>query len=474
MQYTVVTRHAAEREVVGTLQVPCATPGRLCLSDVRRAWPWGGGQWCFRAQVLLKGGSDRFMWLDLKSPEGALPRGLHGQYVVKALPMFELREGGEVEPRFTGVAWDLPRLLAAHRAARPDIARPDAPYGSLLEQHPLDVSLPRAATPSTPPPGTQSASAQHSAAAMFTAGSKAASSAWGHVTGAASAAATFMSKHAGKVDAEKVRSGALSAATSLGGFLKRTAAAAGAMLDAGSTPPEEALVNLSELHTLMYTPFNATLPAHEALLQRLWSAVAPDAEYAPVSPAWQELGFQGDDPRTDFRGGGLLSLHCLVHAAEGGVLGSILASQVRLRQASAAGERAAAGDDFDGFVSVGLEDVLAGREGGAVEQRLYPVALAGVNLVVSLAALVGVGEETVQHKPSKAWGLFSHYEGFFELFSLALLYFDGQWRAGQVAQEGFQPLLKAVVRHVAGWLEAGPQSPAGLRDIVASADGITL
>ena len=32
-----------------------------------------------------------------------------------------------------------------------------------------------------------------------------------------------------------------------------------------------------------------------------------------ISKQWQELGFQGDNPATDFRGMGLLGLQCLVY-----------------------------------------------------------------------------------------------------------------------------------------------------------------
>ncbi len=30
-----------------------------------------------------------------------------------------------------------------------------------------------------------------------------------------------------------------------------------------------------------------------------------------LGPEWKDIGFQGQNPRTDFRGGGILGLHCL-------------------------------------------------------------------------------------------------------------------------------------------------------------------
>jgi len=65
------------------------------------------------------------------------------------------------------------------------------------------------------------------------------------------------------------------------------------------------------------TPYDATNAAHEQLLQRLWRALSDDTLWpARRGDHWQALGFQGDDPATDFRGMGILGLHSLVHFAE--------------------------------------------------------------------------------------------------------------------------------------------------------------
>jgi len=65
------------------------------------------------------------------------------------------------------------------------------------------------------------------------------------------------------------------------------------------------------------TPYDATSAVHEQLLQRLWRALSEDTLWpARRGHHWQALGFQGDDPATDFRGMGILGLHSLVHFAE--------------------------------------------------------------------------------------------------------------------------------------------------------------
>jgi hypothetical protein len=53
------------------------------------------------------------------------------------------------------------------------------------------------------------------------------------------------------------------------------------------------------------------------LLIEIWNGLcAPDAEFKvsdriELGPKWKEIGFQGNDPSTDFRGMGMLGLSCL-------------------------------------------------------------------------------------------------------------------------------------------------------------------
>eukprot|EP00007_Cunea_sp_BSH-02190019_P006531 CAMPEP_0174242234 /NCGR_PEP_ID=MMETSP0417-20130205/26970_1 /TAXON_ID=242541 /ORGANISM="Mayorella sp, Strain BSH-02190019" /LENGTH=295 /DNA_ID=CAMNT_0015321599 /DNA_START=138 /DNA_END=1022 /DNA_ORIENTATION=+ len=58
-------------------------------------------------------------------------------------------------------------------------------------------------------------------------------------------------------------------------------------------------------------------PEHEKKLLRLWSAFKPDTPLsARVCKDWGDLGFQGSDPATDFRGMGVLGLEMLLFLAE--------------------------------------------------------------------------------------------------------------------------------------------------------------
>ena len=75
---------------------------------------------------------------------------------------------------------------------------------------------------------------------------------------------------------------------------------------------------LHAYHTDMRTPVRWTEAQHAELLTRLYSLFAPPSSPFPGTKGegWKALGFQGEDPTTDFRGMGLLSVHLLVYAGE--------------------------------------------------------------------------------------------------------------------------------------------------------------
>ncbi|OQR77654.1 ELMO domain-containing protein 1-like [Tropilaelaps mercedesae] len=58
--------------------------------------------------------------------------------------------------------------------------------------------------------------------------------------------------------------------------------------------------------------FESGDPNHVKKLQLLWRCLRDEPLEGLVSKQWQDIGFQGDDPRTDFRGMGMLGLDQLV------------------------------------------------------------------------------------------------------------------------------------------------------------------
>lgn len=74
---------------------------------------------------------------------------------------------------------------------------------------------------------------------------------------------------------------------------------------------------VQEIESVRTTQYSSEIPEHEVLLLKLWKLLMPDVTLeSRVTKQWQDIGFQGDDPKTDFRGMGLLGLQNLLYFAE--------------------------------------------------------------------------------------------------------------------------------------------------------------
>ena len=69
---------------------------------------------------------------------------------------------------------------------------------------------------------------------------------------------------------------------------------------------------LQKIHTSLTTKFEPDTDVRALqTLQNIWSALLAPEPFARSSPLWKTAGFQGVDPVTDVRGGGLLAMQCL-------------------------------------------------------------------------------------------------------------------------------------------------------------------
>ncbi|XP_051559494.1 ELMO domain-containing protein 2 isoform X2 [Myxocyprinus asiaticus] len=63
--------------------------------------------------------------------------------------------------------------------------------------------------------------------------------------------------------------------------------------------------------------FDSDKEEHENMLLKLWDLLMPSAKLeSRITKQWGNIGFQGDDPKTDFRGMGMLGLTNLVFFSE--------------------------------------------------------------------------------------------------------------------------------------------------------------
>lgn len=139
------------------------------------------------------------------------------------------------------------------------------------------------------------------------------------------------------------------------------------------------LATLSKLANESYSSQNSQ---HESLLEQLWQALKPGIHRSGrITKEWQQIGFQGNDPQTDFRSMGMLALQSLLYFST-------------IHPASA-------------------------RE--AVEQKdfAYPFAIGGISVLKNVLDLCKNGEFD--------WYFFKQgttLEQFYELFSQAMVLFS--------------------------------------------------
>ncbi|ONM19145.1 ELMO/CED-12 family protein [Zea mays] len=80
------------------------------------------------------------------------------------------------------------------------------------------------------------------------------------------------------------------------------------------TPVQEQ--RLQSLKERLNVPYDETRTDHQDSLRALWNASFPDTELTSlVSEQWKDMGWQGVNPATDFRGCGFVSLENLLFFA---------------------------------------------------------------------------------------------------------------------------------------------------------------
>ena len=120
--------------------------------------------------------------------------------------------------------------------------------------------------------------------------------------------------------------------------------------------------SLDRLVLMAKTKVSWDKPQHRQMLESFWRAVYVDIPmpepslHVNVSPGWKDMGFQSNDPCTDFRAMGLLGLHCLWYHSTN------YSSRVRTI-------------------------VHAGKPA-----RDFPYAAVGINLVASLVQMLRLGQ----------------------------------------------------------------------------------
>lgn len=184
------------------------------------------------------------------------------------------------------------------------------------------------------------------------------------------------------------------------------------LLTVDLTPLQEE--RLKRLQIRVDTSFDRTRPDHQEALKALWFAAFPDTELdGLVSDQWKDMGWQGNDPSTDFRGGGYVSLENLLFFAK--------------------------------KYPETFQQLLC-KKGGRRATWEYPFAVAGVNLTFMLIQMLDLRSA----KPSSWSGLnflriLAEEETAFDLlYCVAFKVMDTLWLAMHASYMEFNAVMKAT------------------------------
>ncbi|KAL3651138.1 hypothetical protein CASFOL_007541 [Castilleja foliolosa] len=182
------------------------------------------------------------------------------------------------------------------------------------------------------------------------------------------------------------------------------------------TPAQEEC--LLRLQTRIEINYDSSVPEHQEALRTLWRTAFPGEElHGLVSEQWKEMGWQGKDPSTDFRGGGFISLENLLYFAKN--------------------------------YPKSFQDLLRKKEGDRAMWE-YPFAVAGVNITFMLIQMLDL--EAV--KPRTSVGatflkLLTENDSAFDLlYCITFKLMDQQWLAMHASYMDFNTVMKATRRQL--------------------------
>ncbi|KAJ6988768.1 uncharacterized protein [Populus alba] len=179
------------------------------------------------------------------------------------------------------------------------------------------------------------------------------------------------------------------------------------------TPRQEE--RFKRLKHRMKVYFDASRPDHQDALRALWSATYPDQELnGLISDQWKEMGWQGRDPSTDFRGAGFISLENLLFFAK--------------------------------TFSTSFQHLLK-KQGGKRSAWEYPFAVAGVNITFMIMQMLDLDALKTRRTfvRSVFLQMLSENEWAFDLlYCVAFVVMDKQWLERNATYMEFNDILKST------------------------------
>ncbi|CAM8899577.1 unnamed protein product [Rhodiola kirilowii] len=176
--------------------------------------------------------------------------------------------------------------------------------------------------------------------------------------------------------------------------------------------------SLRRLQNRINVPYDSSILEHQEALKALWKMSFPEEELRDlISEQWKEMGWQGKDPSTDFRGGGFISLENLVYFAR--------------------------------KFPKSFQELLRKQEGNRAMWE-YPFAVAGVNITFMLIQMLDL--EAVKPR-TQAGGAFmkflSENESAFDLlYCITFKLMDHIWLEMRATYMDFNTVMKSTRRQL--------------------------
>ncbi|XP_020574467.1 ELMO domain-containing protein A-like [Phalaenopsis equestris] len=175
---------------------------------------------------------------------------------------------------------------------------------------------------------------------------------------------------------------------------------------------------LQKLQSRLGVVYDSAKVEHQEALRALWDIAFPEVElHGLISEQWKEMGWQGKDPSTDFRGGGFISLENLLFFAR--------------------------------TFPKSFQDLLHKRVGNRSLWE-YPFAAAGVNVTFMLIQMLDLQAA----KPRTMMGavflkILEEDERTFDLlYCISFKLMDHQWLTMNASYMDFNAVMKATRRQL--------------------------
>lgn len=193
--------------------------------------------------------------------------------------------------------------------------------------------------------------------------------------------------------------------------------------------PEEVLLERMRLKDLSLERFDPESQEHIDMMQKLWDITFPGLRFEGlVNTKWEEMGWQGKDPSTDFRGGGLLSVQNLIYLS----------------------------DRYPEHYHCLLHKIRGPR----MAKHEYPFAVAGVNLTYMLLELLEIPRAPECPKSVSGRKYIQSFqcgdqESFWKLYCYSFVLLDKEWIDMKADYMDFPRVMERVRLHVTELVQNG-------------------